>query len=75
MREPEKFRKLELKFLREFYPLKVQSTGKTLLAKAVAGEAQVPFFSMSDQEFVEMFVKWSIVVRDLFNKARKMHLV
>jgi len=47
-------------------------TGKTLLAKAVAGEAKVPFFSMSGSEFVEMFVGVGASrVRDLFNKARK----
>lgn len=47
-------------------------TGKTLLAKAVAGEAKVPFFSMSGSEFVEMFVGVGASrVRDLFAKARK----
>jgi len=47
-------------------------TGKTLMARAVAGEAQVPFFSMSGSEFVEMFV--GVVgasrVRDLFKRAK-----
>ncbi len=47
-------------------------TGKTLLAKAVAGEARVPFFSISGSEFVEMFVGVGAArVRDLFEKARK----
>jgi cell division protease FtsH len=47
-------------------------TGKTLLAKAVAGEAQVPFFSISGSEFVEMFVGVGAArVRDLFEQARK----
>lgn len=47
-------------------------TGKTLLAKAVAGEAAVPFFSISGSEFVEMFVGVGAArVRDLFGKARK----
>ncbi len=47
-------------------------TGKTLLAKAVAGEAKVPFFSISGSEFVEMFVGVGAArVRDLFEKARK----
>ncbi len=47
-------------------------TGKTLLAKAVAGEANVPFFSMSGSEFVEMFVGVGASrVRDLFRQARK----
>src|SRR5260221_4399584 len=46
-------------------------TGKTLLAKAMAGEAQVPFFSMSGSDFVELFVGVGASrVRDLFNQAR-----
>ena len=48
-------------------------TGKTLLAKAVAGEAKVPFFSLSGSEFVEMFVGVGASrVRDLFGRQRKM---
>ena len=52
-------------------------TGKTLLAKAVAGEAGVPFFSISGSEFVEMFVgRGAAKVRDLFKQAkRKKHHV
>ena len=47
-------------------------TGKTMLAKAVAGEADVPFFSMSGSEFVEMFVGMGASkVRDLFNQAKE----
>src|SRR5690606_9623404 len=47
-------------------------TGKTMLAKAVAGEAAVPFFSISGSEFVEMFVGVGAArVRDLFEQARK----
>ena len=47
-------------------------TGKTLLAKAVAGEAKVPFFSISGSEFVEMFVGVGAArVRDLFQQARE----
>ena len=47
-------------------------TGKTLLAKAVAGEAQVPFFSLSGSEFIEMFVGVGASrVRDLFDKAKE----
>ena len=47
-------------------------TGKTMLAKAVAGEANVPFFSMSGSEFVEMFVGMGAAkVRDLFNQAKE----
>jgi len=44
-------------------------TGKTLLARAVAGEAGVPFFSISGSEFVEMFVGVGRLVRDLFEQA------
>ena len=48
-------------------------TGKTLLAKAVAGEANVPFFSISGSDFVEMFVGMGAArVRDLFKEAAKM---
>ena len=50
-------------------------TGKTLLAQAVAGEAEVPFFSISGSEFVEMFVGMGAAkVRDLFNRQTKKHL-
>ena len=51
-------------------------TGKTLLAKAVAGEAEVPFFSISGSEFVEMFVGMGAAkVRDLFNRLMRKHPV
>ena len=51
-------------------------TGKTLLAKAVAGEAGVPFFSMSGSDFVEMFVGVGASrVRDVFHQLRRSHLV
>ena len=51
-------------------------TGKTLLAKAIAGEAGVPFFSISGSDFVEMFVGVGASrVRDLFEEAKKMHRV
>ena len=72
LKEPEKFRKIGAKIPKGVLLLGQPGTGKTLLAKAVAGEAKVPFFSMSGSEFVEMFVGVGASrVRDLFNKARK----
>ena len=72
LKEPEKFRKIGAKIPKGVLLLGEPGTGKTLLAKAVAGEAKVPFFSMSGSEFVEMFVGVGASrVRDLFAKARK----
>ena len=72
LREPERFKKIGAKIPKGVLLLGAPGTGKTLLAKAVAGEAKVPFFSMSGSEFVEMFVGVGASrVRDLFNKARK----
>ena len=72
LREPEKFKKLGAKIPKGVLLLGSPGTGKTLLAKAVAGEAKVPFFSMSGSEFVEMFVGVGASrVRDLFARARK----
>ncbi len=51
-------------------------TGKTLLAKAIAGEAKVPFFTISGSDFVEMFVGVGASrVRDMFEQAKKLRLV
>ncbi|MDO4691022.1 MAG: ATP-dependent zinc metalloprotease FtsH [Fusobacterium sp.] len=72
LKEPEKFKKIGAKIPKGVLLLGNPGTGKTLLAKAVAGEAKVPFFSMSGSEFVEMFVGVGASrVRDLFAKARK----
>lgn len=72
LKQPEKFRKVGAKIPKGVLLLGPPGTGKTLLAKAVAGEAKVPFFSMSGSEFVEMFVGVGASrVRDLFSKARK----
>ena len=72
LKEPEKFKKIGAKIPKGVLLLGEPGTGKTLLAKAVAGEAKVPFFSMSGSEFVEMFVGVGASrVRDLFGKARK----
>jgi len=70
LRTPEKFRALGGKIPKGVLLLGAPGTGKTLLAKAVAGEAGVPFFNMSGSEFVEMFVGVGAArVRDLFNQA------
>lgn len=67
LREPEKYRRLGGNIPKGVLLVGPPGTGKTLLAKAVAGEAKVPFFSMSGSEFVEMFVGVGAArVRDLF---------
>ncbi|MFC1521260.1 ATP-dependent zinc metalloprotease FtsH [Elusimicrobiota bacterium] len=72
LRDPQKFQKLGGKIPRGVLLYGVPGTGKTLLAKAVAGEAGVAFFSSSGSEFVEMFVGVGASrVRDLFERARK----
>jgi len=72
LKEPEKFQKLGGKIPRGVLLLGPPGTGKTLLARAVAGEAGVPFFSMSGAEFVEMFVGVGASrVRDLFEQGKK----
>ena len=69
--EPERFRKLGAKIPRGVLLVGPPGTGKTLLAKAVAGEAGVPFFSISGSDFVEMFVGVGASrVRDLFKEAK-----
>ncbi len=70
LRTPEKFRRLGGKAPKGVLLAGAPGTGKTLLAKAVAGEAGVPFFSLSGSEFVEMFVGVGAArVRDLFEQA------
>ncbi len=70
LRHPEKFTKLGGRIPKGVLLVGPPGTGKTLLAKAVAGEAKVPFFSMSGSEFVEMFVGVGASrVRDLFQQA------
>ncbi len=72
LKEPKKFQRLGGKIPRGVLLLGRPGTGKTLLAKAVAGEAKVPFFSMSGSDFVEMFVGVGASrVRDLFENAKK----
>ncbi len=70
--EPEKFRKLGARIPRGVLLVGPPGTGKTLLARAVAGEAEVPFLSISGSDFVEMFVGVGASrVRDLFNEGKK----
>ena len=69
--EPERFQKMGAKIPRGVLLMGPPGTGKTLLAKAVAGEAGVPFFSISGSDFVEMFVGVGASrVRDLFKQAK-----
>lgn len=72
LKEPKKFQEIGAKIPKGVLLKGQPGTGKTLIAKAVAGEAGVPFFSISGSEFVEMFVGVGASrVRDLFSKARK----
>lgn len=72
LRTPEKFDAVGAKIPKGALLIGPPGTGKTLLAKAIAGEAGVPFFSLSGSEFVEMFVGVGASrVRDLFNKAKE----
>ena len=72
LKEPEKFAALGARIPKGVLMVGSPGTGKTLLAKAVAGEAGVPFFSISGSEFVEMFVGVGASrVRDLFEQAKK----
>jgi len=72
LREPERFTRLGGKMPRGILLVGPPGTGKTLLAKAVAGESNVPFFSLSGSEFVEMFVGLGAArVRDLFTQAKE----
>jgi len=71
LKTPEKFQRLGGRIPKGVLLLGAPGTGKTLLARAVAGEAGVPFFSMSGSEFVEMFVGVGAArVRDLFSQAK-----
>ncbi|MFK2904732.1 ATP-dependent zinc metalloprotease FtsH [Dyella ginsengisoli] len=72
LRDPGKFQKLGGKIPRGVLMVGPPGTGKTLLAKAIAGEAKVPFFSISGSDFVEMFVGVGASrVRDMFEQAKK----
>ena len=72
LKDPQKFRKLGGKIPKGLLMIGPPGTGKTLLARAVAGEANVPFFTISGSDFVEMFVGVGASrVRDLFEEGRK----
>jgi cell division protease FtsH len=72
LRDPSKFQKLGGHIPRGVLMVGPPGTGKTLLAKAIAGEAKVPFFSISGSDFVEMFVGVGAArVRDMFEQAKK----
>jgi cell division protease FtsH len=72
LREPAKFQKLGGRIPRGILMVGSPGTGKTLLAKAIAGEAKVPFFTISGSDFVEMFVGVGASrVRDMFEQAKK----
>ena len=72
LREPKKFQNLGGKIPKGILMIGPPGTGKTLLAKAIAGEAKVPFFTISGSDFVEMFVGVGASrVRDMFEQAKK----
>lgn len=72
LKTPQKFQKLGAKIPKGLLLMGAPGTGKTLLARAIAGEAGVPFFSISGSDFVEMFVGVGASrVRDLFTQAKK----
>ena len=72
LRDPAKFQKLGGKIPRGVLMVGAPGTGKTLLARAIAGEAKVPFFTISGSDFVEMFVGVGASrVRDMFEQAKK----
>lgn len=72
LKDPTKFQKLGGRIPRGVLMVGSPGTGKTLLAKAIAGEAKVPFFSISGSDFVEMFVGVGAArVRDMFEQAKK----
>jgi cell division protease FtsH len=72
LKDPQKFQKLGGRIPRGVLLVGPPGTGKTLLAKAIAGEAKVPFFTISGSDFVEMFVGVGAArVRDMFDQAKK----
>ena len=75
MKRPDRFTAVGARIPKGCLLVGPPGTGKTLLAKAIAGEASVPFFSISGSEFVEMFVGVGASrVRDLFKKAKEVRV-
>ena len=74
LKNPRKFIELGARIPKGILLVGPPGTGKTYLARAVAGEAEVPFFSISGSDFVEMFVGWASRVRDLFDQAKEFPL-
>ena len=76
LKDPKKFSRLGGKIPKGALLIGPPGTGKTLLAKAIAGEANVPFFSISGSDFVEMFVGVGASrVRDMFEQGKNIHHV
>ena len=72
LKDPTKYQRLGGRIPRGVLLVGSPGTGKTLLAKAIAGEAKVPFFTISGSDFVEMFVSVGAArVRDMFENAKK----
>ena len=71
LKDPTKFQKLGGKIPKGALLVGPPGTGKTLLARAIAGEANVPFFSISGSDFVEMFVGVGASIRDMFEQGKK----
>jgi len=72
LKDPSKYQKLGGRIPRGVLMVRPPGTGKTLLARSIAGEAKVPFFSISGSDFVEMFVGVGAArVRDMFEQAKK----
>src|SRR5690606_29034323 len=72
LKDPTKFKRLGASIPRGVLMVGPPGTGKTILAKAIAGEAKVPFFSISGSDFVDMFVNVDAsLVRDMFKQAKR----